>query len=126
MAEKKVVVHPGRIMAELQRKNISPRRRGYLENAMQVIDSTLNSAHRLVVTEDIPVRPGSLTLGKKYLDGDVYLLREDNTTFLRDCVQEGDDVEVFGAYRRICVRWAIDDIKSTGANAIVSRRGTVI
>jgi hypothetical protein len=86
----------------------------------------LDNAQKLIVTEDIPVKPGLLTFGEKYLNGDVYLLREDNTAFLRDCVEEGDVVEVFGAYRKICIRLAVEDIRSTGAKAIISRKGTVI
>lgn len=125
MAEKKVIIHPDCIKNELRRKNVSSERRVDLENALSLIKSTLRNAKNLVITDNIPLKRGTFALDRKYLEGDIYLLREDDPVFLKDCVQSGDEVEVYGAYRDYCIKFAVDCIKSTGATVKISEKGTI-
>ena len=126
MLEKKVIIHPDSIDKLLNRSDLSRTERRQLKTAQGLIKSALDSAQNLIVTDDIPIPFDMvLTFGRKFYDGDVYLVREDDPILLKDCVQPGDHVTVFGAFRGLCVDTAVEHIKATGAIVKVSKEGTV-
>lgn len=124
VAKKTFIIHPGCIERDLANPGLlltSERQRA--EGALELIHATLATAQRLVVTDEIPVdRFGWLV--QPQLDGDVYLLREDSTQSIRDCLIPEDEVIVMGAYTNLCVAAAVIMAESVGVKSVeISEQG---
>lgn len=125
MVKKIVVVHPKCIEDELRRTDLPQHRRVEAERALRLCNEAVVNAKNLVVTDDLePSQKKWGRLKKPAKEGDVYLLKGDDTVFLRDCMQKGDEVEIMGAYRDLCVNWAKNDCEKAGARVTVSAEGT--
>lgn len=125
MPYKKIVIHPNLIEWELSDENLHPDDREEAETALRKCNEAIANATNLVITDDLPAAKGRYArLENPNYNGDVYLLRDDNPLILRDCLQPGDDVEILGAYRDICVKLASVSAEEAGAKATISERGT--
>src|SRR3989344_3428378 len=98
--EKIVIVHPELVEADHPAAT----------QIQQVIAEAEQSGKKIVYTDDIPLSPQEWGhLAEPQFDADILVLREDNTVYLQDCIEAGDLVTIYGAYREICVRFAAMD-----------------
>lgn len=102
--------------------------------ALSIIKAVLDSADHLVITDQLPAK-GNGRLKQPVLNGDAYLLIQDDLIVTKDCVEEGDSVVIMGAYANVCcaiVEGLVGDkassvsIHSTGAWTIANVRDRAI
>ena len=99
MPHKDIIIHHGEITKQLSLPNLLESASSQIAIAHQLIENLIQGATSLVITDDIPCPPGIIHFNHPVLNGDVYVLRDDNTSFLRDCISPLDDITVYGAYR---------------------------
>jgi hypothetical protein len=125
MATKTVIVHPSCIEREMGRSYLDDEGRQKCRTALGVIAEVLSKARRMIIVDELPRNPETRTLKKRCDDGDVYVLWDIATEYLKRCVRRQDEVTVIGAYRWNCVNTAVKNIKKTGAHVEVNEDGTV-
>lgn len=124
MTERKFIIHPGSIEKDLASGMLSPEDKAKAEEVLRVIRQTIQGAKNLITTDDLPLSTKEWgRLAEPRLNGDVYVLSEDDVIFIRDCVVSGDEVEIMGAYTGICVKMAAVVARETGAVVKVSKEG---
>jgi hypothetical protein len=69
--------------------------------ALAVIKAIIDSADSLIITDELPAQRNG-RLKQSALNGDVYLLIQDDLAVSMDCVEEGDNVTIMGAYANVC------------------------
>ena len=113
MTEKTLIIHPGTIEYEIahnEKLTSGEIQRG--EAALRLIKETIDNAVSLVITDQEPAHRNG-RLKSAVLNGDVYLLIQDDLVVARDCVHRGDTVTIMGAYANVCcdiVKGLVDDV----------------
>lgn len=125
MREKVVVVHPSMIAKDLA-SGLSASRRKEAEDALASIQGAFNKAKRVTVVDhhERDYKRGFFKLKDASTEADLILLQEDDTTFLENFIEPGDNVEIMGADRNLCVKWAVNTAKRAGAKVRSPKTGT--
>lgn len=123
MAEKTLIIHPGTIEFEIAQNGLLTQdeiSKG--EVALRIIKQAIDTAESLVITDQVSAnRNGRLKFSK--LNGDVYLLIQDELVVVQDCVSRGDNVRIMGAYANVCCAIVEDLIGGIVDNVYIDQEG---
>jgi len=102
MSEKTLIIHPGTIEHEIAyNTGLSAGEIEAGQGALDLIARTIQAAENLVITDNLAMGVDG-RIESPVLDGDVYLLVQDDLGVTRDCVKEGDQATIMGAYANVC------------------------